>query len=68
MSLVVYADEEAPVSAVDEAKLLTGQADGGGVDQGHHLFHVLREQTVEQTLVPVLPGREEVAGVRYSTW
>ena len=54
MPLVVYADEEAPVAAVDEAELLTGQADGGRVDERHHLLHVLRQQAVEQALVTVL--------------
>ena len=43
VSLVVYADEEAAVSPVDEAELLTGQADRGRVDERHHLLHVLRE-------------------------
>ena len=39
--------------SVDQAVLLAGQADCGGVDQGRHDVHVLRDDFVEEFLIPV---------------
>ena len=36
-----------------QAELLAGEADGGGVDDGHELLHVLGEELVEEALVPL---------------
>ncbi len=36
------------------AKLLTAEADGGGIDNRHHLFDVPGQQRVEKSLVGVL--------------
>jgi hypothetical protein len=38
------------------AELLTPERDDRRVDDGHHLLHVVEEETVEQHLVPVLEG------------
>ena len=54
MSLVVDGDEESPGPAVDQTKLLAGQADGGRVHNGHHVRHVLSHEAEEQVLVAVL--------------
>lgn len=58
VALVVDGDEEAAGAAVDDAKLLAGQPDRGGVDDGHHVLHVLREDPVKETLVTILEPHE----------
>ena len=45
--------------AEDVDVFLAGQADGGGVDDGHHLLEVIGEHPVEEGLVAVLEGGEE---------
>ncbi len=51
---VVVGDEETARSAVDVAELLAGQAHGGRVHDRHHLLDVLRQDSIEQSLVAVL--------------
>lgn len=45
MTLIVYSNEEAARSAIDHAKLLAGQTNGGCIDNWHHLFDVFAQQT-----------------------
>lgn len=54
VSFVMDGNKEATRPAEDEAKLLTGEAHSGGVHNGHVLFNILTQQTVEQPLVTVL--------------
>jgi len=48
-----------PWSPEGESILLTGQADGGSVHDGHELLDVGGQHTVEQLLVPVLQRHEQ---------
>lgn len=48
-----------PRSPEGQAVLLTGQAHGGGVHNGHELFDVGGQQAVEQLLVPVLQRHQQ---------
>jgi len=43
-----------PWFSEDESKVLAGLPDGGGVDNGSHLFDVRRDDIVEQFLVSVV--------------
>ena len=54
VSLIVDGDKKTTRAAVDDAKLLAGQADGRSVNDRHHFLHVLRKDAVEQTLVTIL--------------
>ena len=53
MALVVDGDEEALGTLERQTKLLARQAHSRGVDYRHELHGVLREELVEQLLVPV---------------
>lgn len=48
-----------PWSPEGEPILLTGQADGGSVHDGHELLDVRGQHTVEQLLVPVLQRHQQ---------
>lgn len=41
MASVVDGDEEAPGPSEDEPVTLTGQTDGGSIDDGHHLLKMV---------------------------
>jgi len=44
MTLIVYSNEKTARPAIDHAKLLAGQTDGGRIDNWHHLFDVFAQQ------------------------
>lgn len=48
-----------PWSPEGKSILLTCQADGGSVDDGHELLNVWSQQAVEQLLVPVLQRHQQ---------
>lgn len=48
-----------PWSPEGQAILLTGQANGGSVHNGHELFDIRSQQTVEQLLIPVLQCHQQ---------
>ena len=53
---VVRRDPDTPRSPEDVAEVLTGTADGRRVDDGQEFFEVLRQDPVEERLVPILEG------------
>ncbi len=56
MSLIVNGDEKTARATIDDTKLLTGQTNRRCINDGHHVFHVLGEDAVEQTLIAILPN------------
>ena len=64
---VIGGNEETARAPEDMAVKLACLADGGGVDQRHHLVDVILDDTIEESLVAVLKGEEKdvpLEGVR----
>lgn len=54
MSLIIDRDEQSSGPPVDQSKPLTGEPHGGGVYNRQVLLNILREQSEEELLIPIL--------------
>ena len=54
MTLIVNCNKETTRASINDTKLLASQSYSWRINDGHHIFYILRKDSVKQPLVTIL--------------